>query len=70
MEVMKKMAKTVDEQNANDPNYSKMSDNFENSIAFTAACDLVFKGRTQPSGYTEPLLHQKRLEKKYLINYQ
>ena len=64
MEVMKKMAKTVDEQNANDPNYSKMSDSFENSIAFTAACDLVFKGRTQPSGYTEPLLHQKRLEKK------
>ncbi len=41
-----------------------MSDNFEKSIAFSAACDLVFKGRFQPSGYTEPLLHQKRLEKK------
>jgi len=66
MDVMKKMAKTVDQQNKNDPNYQKMSDNFENSIAFSAACDLVFKGRIQPSGYTEPLLHQKRLEKKAL----
>ena len=64
MKVMKKMAKIVDEQNKNDPKYKKMSDNFENSIAFSAACDLVFKGRAQPSGYTEPLLHQKRLEKK------
>ena len=64
MEVMKKMAKIVDEQNKNDPAYQKMSDNFKESVAFSAACDLVFKGRTQPSGYTEPLLHQKRLEKK------
>jgi len=64
MEVMKKMAKIVDEQNEDDPNYQKMSDNFEKSIAFSAACDLVFKGRVQPSGYTEPLLHQKRLERK------
>ena len=64
MDVMKKMAKIVDEQNKNDINYRKMSDNFEKSIAFTAACDLVFKGRIQPSGYTEPLLHQKRLERK------
>ncbi len=62
--VMKKMAKIVDEQNKDDPAYQKMSDNFEKSIAFSAACDLVFKGRAQPSGYTEPLLHQKRLEKK------
>ena len=64
MEVMKKMAKIVDNQNKNDPKYEKMSDNFERSIAFSAACDLIFKGRVQPSGYTEPLLHQKRLEKK------
>ena len=64
MDVMKKMAKTVDEQNKKDPNYEKMSDNFDNSIAFSTACDLVFKGRTQPSGYTEPLLHQKRLKRK------
>jgi len=64
MTIMKKMASVVDNQNKNDSNYKKMSDNFENSIAFSAACDLVFKGRMQPSGYTEPLLHQKRLEYK------
>ena len=64
MEVMKKMAKIVDEQNKNDLNYQKMSDNFDKSVAFSAACDLVFKGKDQPSGYTEPLLHQKRLERK------
>ena len=66
MRIMKKMAKTVDEQNKNDPNYKKMSDNFDKSIAFSAACALVFEGRFQPSGYTEPLLHKKRLEKKAL----
>ena len=64
MNVMKKMAKIVDKQNQNDQNYKKMSDDFDNSKAFSAACDLVFKGKFQPSGYTEPLLHQKRLEKK------
>ncbi len=62
MQVMKKMAKIVDEQNKNDSDYQKMSHNFDQSIAFSAACDLVFKGRVQPSGYTEPLLHRKRLE--------
>ena len=64
LQIMQKMAKIVDNQNKNDPGYQKMSDNFEKSIAFSAACDLIFKGRVQPSGYTEPLLHQKRLEKK------
>ena len=64
METMKKMAKIVDEQNAGDKNYTPMDGNFENSIAFKAACDLVFEGKVQPSGYTEPILHRKRLEKK------
>ena len=64
MEVMKKMATIVDKQNSSDKDYKPMSDNFEKSIAFSAACDLVFKGRVQPSGYTEPLLHKRRLEKK------
>ena len=62
--VMKKMASVVDEQNSNDKNYEPMCINFKESIAFLAACDLVFKGRIQPSGYTEPLLHKRRLEKK------
>ena len=67
-EIMKEMAKIVDDQNKNDSKYIKMSDDFENSIAFKTACDLVFKGKQQPSGYTEPLLHINRLEKKSNLN--
>ena len=63
-EIMKEMAKIVDKQNQGDKNYVKMSDNFDKSIAFKAACDLIFKGKEQPSGYTEPLLHLNRIEKK------
>jgi malate synthase len=64
LEIMKKMARIVDLQNKNDKSYNNMSPNFDKSIAFKAACDLVFHGRTQPSGYTEPFLHLNRLIKK------
>ena len=62
------MAKIVDEQNKNDPLYVKMSGDYENSIAFQTACDLIFKGKEQPSGYTEPLLHLNRLKKKFNLS--
>jgi malate synthase len=60
-QTFRRMAAVVDQQNAGDPVYQPMAGNWDNSYAYRAALDLVFKGKEQPSGYTEPLLHAARL---------